>query len=99
MTTTTKLHMTALVEVFELILIASVIALLADTAWLMHDVCSNGISVTYAFILGGLTAATIITMIACVKHHRNNYRKLSKELLAEKLKKQKHINHHRRTHK
>ncbi len=96
MTAQTKGHIYALKEVFELVLIASIIALISDTVWVMHDICTNGISKIYVVISSGLITATVLTTHATMKHHHNNYMRYMHDTMTQKLFKQKRINKHRR---
>lgn len=96
MTVKTKCHVQAFVEVFELVLIASVVALLADTGWVFHDILVNGLSIQYILIASGLLGATAITVIAFLKHHANNYKNMVKVLLVDKMNIQRRKNKHSR---
>lgn len=89
-------HVKSLQDSFEIILTASIVALVADTGWVLHDVLSNGMSIQYAFIGGGLVTATGMTIWATIKHHMNTYSKMTKELLRAKLLLQKQRNKKKR---
>jgi hypothetical protein len=92
MKTKTKCHLEAMQEVFELVLIGSMIALVADTLWVFHDIATNGMNIYYGVISTGLISATVVTLKATLKHHRVNYKKITTELLTSKLKLQKRKN-------
>lgn len=92
----TKIHIKAFSEVFELVLIGSMLALIADTCWVIHDIVSNGLSWQYVGIFTGLFSASVLTAIACVKHHKNNFGTIYHNLLDSKLKIQRCINRHNR---
>lgn len=95
MKTLNKCHVKAFTEVFELVLVGSVIALVADTGWVAHDIYHNGFNWQYGFIGSGLVTATTLTIWACIKHHTMNFRKFASELLQIKLARQKHKNKRR----
>ncbi len=96
MKTYTKCHLQALSDVIEIGLIASVIALIGDMAWLMHDIHSNGISMMYCSVGTVFIIGLCLTSLALYKHHNNTVESYLKSLLALKLFKQKHINKHRK---
>ena len=98
-TLTKKCHIQTLADAIELSLLASTIALIADSAWVVHDIIHNGWSLTYACILAGLVCATCITGYALVRHHTGRMVIALQTLLHDKLAKQKSINKHKREHK
>jgi hypothetical protein len=81
----TRCHLRALTEVFELVLVGSVVALMADTAWVFHDIQVNGISTQYIGIASGLTFANLLTLWAFKKHHAGNFKKIAHEIFLEKI--------------
>lgn len=85
----TKCHRQAMSEVMELTIIGGLIALVADCAWMAHDIYENGMSLWYLVVAIGLVTGTGITAIALHKHHQHNYKTIAKNLLASKLKIQK----------
>ena len=96
---TKKCHIQTLADAIELSLLASTIALFADSAWVVHDIVHNGMSMTYGCILTGLLGATVITGYALVRHHTGRMHNTLKTLLHSKLARQKSINKHKREHK
>lgn len=84
-----RAHIRAMSSTMEIIIIASVIALLADTGWLAHDVYENGIGVWYTLVGMGLVSATLMTGWALRKHHLDIVQNGIKCLLTEKLAEQK----------
>lgn len=87
-----RAHIQAMSSTMELIIIASVIALVADFCWVLHDVAENGISVAYVCIGGGLFTATVMTTWALRKHHLDIVQNGIKNLMVEKLEAQKKRN-------
>ncbi len=87
-----RAHIRAMSSTMEIIIIASVIALVADFCWVLHDIVDNGMSVAYAFIGGGLFVAAIMTAWALRKHHLDIVQNGIKNLLVEKLDEQKKRN-------
>lgn len=96
MTIQTKLHMTAMLEVFELVLIGSAIGLIADTIWLVYEMMNAGVTVVRIGILCGLVSASILTLIGCIKHHKATYINLIHQTMLGKLKIQKCKSRHKR---
>lgn len=89
MKTINKCHLGAVMDVIELALIASLIALIADLGWVIHDVSSNHMSIAYGFIGGGLLIGIILTSLSLYKHHKVIVDEKRKHLLITKLKIQK----------
>lgn len=96
---TKKCHIQTLADAIELSLIASLIALFADTIWVIHDVHQNGMSCIYIVIFIGLSSGLIITGVALFRHHTGKMHNTLKTLLHVKLAKQKSINKHKREHR
>ena len=87
-----KAHIKAMSGTMEIIIIASVIALLADTLWLGHDMYENGFGLWYLMVGIGLLSATLITAWALRKHHLDTVQNGIKLLLIEKVTQQKQRN-------
>ena len=87
-----RAHIRAMSSTMEIIIIASVIALLADTFWLAHDVYENGMGWWYGTVGAGLITATLMTAWALRKHHLDIVQNGIKNLLVEKLDEQKKRN-------
>lgn len=83
-----KAHIKAMSSTMEIIIIASVIALIADFGWVCHDVIDNGISFWYGLIGGGLMIATLMTVYALRKHHLDSVENGAKLLLSQKIAEQ-----------
>lgn len=73
-------------QTMELLIIASIIAIIADLGWLMHDILVNGFSIAYALVLSGLGSGLILTCYAGWWHHVSNYKCEVKTRLQNKLK-------------
>lgn len=93
---TKKCHLQSLTDVVELSLIASLIALIADLSWLMHDIYVNGLSILYILVFTGLFTGIIITGTALKRHHYGAVAKMVKQLLREKLQLQHAISRRKR---
>ncbi len=97
------LHIKALSDVIEVGLIAGVCALIADLAWVIHDINSNGLSAAYVFVASGLSSGLLLTAVALKNHHKLIAKEAARRLLTTKLNKQKQINlakkHHKNKHK
>ncbi len=91
-----RAHIKAMSNTMEVIIIASVIALVSDFCWVCHDVIDNGMSISYAFIGGGLFLATVMTAYALRKHHHDAVENGIKTLLSEKIAEQKARNRTKR---
>jgi len=84
-----RAHIKAMSSTMEIIIIASVIALAADSLWVLHDILDNGMSWSYGGIGGSLVTATLMTLYALKKHHNDSVKNGIKLLLSEKLHEQK----------
>ncbi len=84
-----KAHIRAMSSTMEIIIIASVIALVADLSWLLHDVYENGLGMWYSLVGLGLLSATGMTGWALRKHHNDIVANGIKLLLVEKVAEQK----------
>lgn len=84
-----RAHIRAMSSTMEIIIIASVVALVADTAWLGHDIYENGMGIWYALVGTGLLSATAMTGWALRKHHLDIVANGIRLLLAEKVADQK----------
>lgn len=99
MKATQKCHVSAMMDVIEIALIASIVALVADLTWVLHDIVANGMSVVYAFIGGGLFIGLVLTGVSLYKHHVILVKQSRQSLLLMKLKIQKDkMRHLRRGH-
>lgn len=92
MTTSTvrvRAHLRAMSSTMEIIIIASVIALVADFTWVLHDIKENGFSVSYMMIGSALFLATAMTAYALRKHHNDTVQNGIRVLLTTKIAEQK----------
>lgn len=87
-----RAHIKAMSSTMEIIIIASVVALVADTSWLAHDIYENGMGVWYSVVGIGLVSATVMTTWALRKHHLDIVQNGIKCLLVEKIEEQKKRN-------
>lgn len=80
-----RIHIQALSEVIEMSLIAGTLATGIDTFWAIMDCIHNGVSWYYILIICTLSISTILVGSATVKHHKDNFNKILKEIYNSKL--------------
>lgn len=78
-------HIKALTEVIEMSLIAGTMATGIDTFWAIMDCIHNGLHWYYILIICVLSIATLLVGAATVKHHKNNFDRIFKEMYNAKL--------------
>lgn len=69
-----KCHLKAFSNAIELLTIAGALGLATDVVWMLHDIHSNGMSLSYGLLITGLITATVITIYAGIVHHKENVR-------------------------
>lgn len=87
-----RAHIRAMSSTMELIIIASLVALIADLSWIAHDIYYNGLSVWYSVVFTGIFSGTAMTLYALRKHHRDTVQNGIKNLMVEKIIAQKQRN-------
>jgi hypothetical protein len=83
-----RAHIKAMSNTIEICIIASIIALVADAGWVIHDVIDNGLSIWYILIETGLVIAALMTTYALIKHHNDQIENGFKMLLSKKIAEQ-----------
>ena len=91
-----RAHILAMSSTMEIIIIASVIALVADMGWLAHDIWHNGMNLWYSVVGLGLSSGTFMTIYALRKHHRDTVTNGLKQLKLNKIAEQKQRNRAKR---
>lgn len=87
-----RAHIKAMSDTIEMGLVASLIALIADTGWIIKDISSHGLSLGYSAIGLGLLVGTAITAFLLVRHHRQRVRHGIKNMMLLKLAENKNNN-------
>ncbi len=96
-----EVHKKAFLTNFELACEFGILICLTDMLWLAHDIFSNGLSIWYMLVGGGLTLGLIGTIWVLWRHHkvythrlvlriRNNRRK-AKQLAPKRLAKERPV--------
>ena len=81
-----RVHISVLTTEFEFISIFACVALLSDFVWVLHDISTNGFSITYAIVSTGLFISLLGTIYICYTHHKKFFKLQLKSKLQEELK-------------
>ncbi len=76
---------------FELISLASIIALVSDLGWVIHDIMTNGMSIQYGLIGTGLLIGVVLSAIVFERRFLRDMLKYRKVLLKNAIKANKHV--------
>lgn len=90
----TKYHLKAVGETLELVLIADIFIAFAGLLWLIHDAVSYGFGFGYLLIFLLLLPSTVVLVMAFIRHHNGNLKRIMHETLTMKIKHTKIKNKH-----
>lgn len=70
---------------FEIVCIVSIVALVGDFVWLIHDIIANSLNIHYLITGTALLVGIIGTAFVLIRHNRVSTYWLNKETLKQKL--------------
>ncbi len=80
-TQTKKHHIDAFLSNFELACEWSMVVIVADMTWLLHDVIQNGWSLSYVLIFIMMLSGFVGTALVIHRHHRDYTNKMKKRTI------------------